>query len=1005
MQVNAINFENQILDRNGSGTKTEEKYGKTGFLGIALDKAGVLQQNTASNIFYNKRGSETGQGECQKTEITDKQDMLNYINQNIDRLKSLVTSEDYSAMSELGLAPDKETPDTLVTVYERIQIQLAAYCDDYEGGTISINSDKLKKVLGSEAMAQSVKMANDSKNINDDAKAYLLKNEKEPSIENVYWAVHSTQTGSDTATVMLSEEEWNHLTPQIMELMQKSGMEVSEESMGRARWLMERQIPVTPEHLIELDELNHVDMQNQEVLQSNIAFALMLGMNGTEAFVTENWIHMSEIQEAEDALEQVSDETIYDIIEDGAVFNVANIRRYQTLGNEQNGQDKEKQRNYDNIAYVKAKNVVVEARLMMTTTTFLNMQKVGINITFTDISVMLSEAEVQNQEYYGAFFSEENAATAQQTNTVSSLMEVMKSMSQIPSAVLGAVYSEQISFTIGDIYDESNRYSASYSRAEITYEAVGTQVRRDLGDNISKAFESIDGILEELGLEANESSRRAARILAYNQMEMSTENVFKMESMVGELDYVRDQMTPKTAAFLVEHHIDIMNTDIRELNENLARLNDMIGAEEDEEFAKYLWKLEKSGNITKEDRDNYVDLYRTLNMVESLDSSAVGAVAATGAEFTLNNLLSSVKSRYKTGMDVRVDDTFGFLDGENETSVSGNEDITKFVKKLSERIKSGLNAENVEKVYKNGSYGEISLGNLVDIVSDNDSLRANRQLNAEYIQHIMDSMGETFSEGITEDTVLSLLEGNLPATMENIMSAMELSTPGSEFRKYLMNHEKTHLSEDTLLEKFESEENAKEAIRDLKQDITEEISGNVIDLSYEKVKAMSDISKNIRFMEKCAENESYHIPMEIDGEAVSVRVTFIHEKNAGNVTVSMNTENYGKLECTIQAFSTVAGIKLDAVVYCEKTELERHMEENRQIFVNHISSLEETETFSMEIVSGMKKNGRNAGKGSWRNNLLQGAEGGDMDRTESSYLYRTAKCFLKSVKECLEINR
>ena len=216
MQVNAINFENQILDRNGSGTKTEEKYGKTGFLGIALDKAGVLQQNTASNIFYNKRGSETGQGECQKTEITDKQDMLNYINQNIDRLKSLVTSEDYSAMSELGLAPDKETPDTLVTVYERIQIQLVAYCDDYEGGTISINSDKLKKVLGSEAMAQSVKMANDSKNINDDAKAYLLKNEKEPSIENVYWAVHSTQTGSDTATVMLSEEEWNHLGCQMV---------------------------------------------------------------------------------------------------------------------------------------------------------------------------------------------------------------------------------------------------------------------------------------------------------------------------------------------------------------------------------------------------------------------------------------------------------------------------------------------------------------------------------------------------------------------------------------------------------------------------------------------------------------------------------------------------------------------------------------------------------------------------------------------------------------------
>lgn len=122
---------------------------------------------------------------------------------------------------------------------------------------------------------------------------------------------------------------------------------------------------------------------------------------------------------------------------------------------------------------------------------------------------------------------------------------------------------------------------------------------------------------------------------------------FKMESLMGELDYVRDNLTPKTAAYLVENHVNILNTDIRELNQHLVELNAMIGADESEDFAKYLWKLEKAGEISEENRNRYVDLYRTLNMVESMDSSSIGAVTLEGAEFTLNNLLSAVKAKRK----------------------------------------------------------------------------------------------------------------------------------------------------------------------------------------------------------------------------------------------------------------------------------------------------------------------------------------------------------------------
>ena len=822
MQVNTYNFQNinSILSEKNNGTQDVQVSKKTGFFGVALDKAGMKSafQNGYRN--YDKTGRENEQNQEQKTALQNRQDVLNYINDNIDKLKSLVTDEDYSAMSELGLAPDKENPDTLLTVYERIQIQLAAYCEGYDAGSLNISSDKMEAVLGSEAMANAVKMAEETGELSDASKAYLLKNDLEPTIENVYKAVHSTLGGNDTAAVSLSDSEWADLKTQASELLDKSGLEVNNENLNNAKWLVENNIPVTSENIIKIDELNNVDMKDMEVIKSNAAFALMLGLNGTDAFVTESWIDTAEINETIDAVYQVSDETIYDIINDDAVLNAANIKKYQEnkrTGNSGSDQQREQQnqRDYTRPSFIKAKSVIVEARLVMTSSSLLNMQKVGISITYTEISVLLTETEQNNNEFYSSFFEEGTNQPAAVTDSMASLMDMMKSMSQVPSAVMGEIYNEKIEFTLASVYEESNRISADFTKAELTYEAVGTQVRRDLGDNINKAFESIDGILEDAGIEVNESSRRAARILGYNQMEINREAVLKMQSLMEELDYVRDNLTPKTAAYLVENHVNILNTDIRELNRNLVELNAMIGADENEDFAKYLWKLEKSGQISQEDRNAYVDLYRTLNLVESMDSSSIGAVAAEGAEFTLNNLLSAVKSRNKAGLDISVDETFGLNEAELSTEEVFSENIAEFVKKMAARIKSGLNADNVEKVYKKGSYGEISLGNLVDVVSDNESLRINAKLNAEYVKQVMDSyLKEASEEGITEDTVLTMMEGGHNATIENIISAMELSTPGSDFRKYLMdkkNRREIAEAAENILEKFDDKESAGEA--------------------------------------------------------------------------------------------------------------------------------------------------------------------------------------------------
>ncbi len=1010
MQVNLLQSSGQMRTGTENTTKTTDGDNQktVGFFGVVMEKAGLLKPAENHYTSYGKNGQEAGGTAL--PEKPAKADVMAYINENINKLNELVTDEDYSAMSELGLAPDKETPDTLVTVYERIQIQLAAYCDDYQAPD-GINSEKLEKVLGSKAMANAVNMAEESGTFGDSAKAYLLKNDLEPTIENVYMATHSSAQGAENGVITYSRDDWEALQPQIREVLEKGGLEATEEQMDQAKWLMQRQIPVTVENVLKLGELNQVNLNNSVKLQSNIAYALMFGMEGTQAFVTENWIEPSQVQETREAILNVSDEALYEMTEDEVVINGANLKKYQEKENDrQNGgqgsanPEQGKERNYQNASFVRAKNMIVEARLVMTSGSLIAMQKVGINISYTEISTMISATKQMDEGYYEALSG--SGISGEATGTANKLMEIMQSMKGVSYSVMGDIYSGKAKFTISSINSEDGNFTASYAKAEMTYEAVGTQVRGDLGDHIGKAFESIDGILKEIGMDVNESTRRAARILGYNQLEITKESVLSMESMMGELDYLKETLTPKTAILLAENKVNIFDTDIRELNQELMTINGMIGADENEDYAKYLWKLEKAQNLSAEDREAYIEMYRTLHMVEKSDAKAIGALTAMNGSFTLGNLIAAGKSRQKENMDVKVDDSFGFLQAQG-SEPEEYEEIGNFVKKLAEKIKSSLNAENVEKVYRKGGYQELSLGNLVDIVSETESLRNNKMLNDEYAKQVMESrLSMANSEGITEDTVLTLLEGGQRATMENIISAMELSTPGSDFRKYLLDRERNEevaLAAEGLLENLESGEQEMEAVNRLKDTaIMNDVMNADIDRSYDQVKKISDINRNVRFMVQSARQESYHIPVEISGEAVDIRVSLVHEEGAGHARISLNTLEFGMVTCSLQTESKESEVFVHAEVYCEKTTGTDAIKEYHDAFITDMERVLGDGKVSFEVYQGTNEQETK----SWRTQVERDREEDVQERrVQNRELYQLSKSFIKTVKECLENNR
>ena len=71
-----------------------------------------------------------------------------------------------------------------------------------------------------------------------------------------------------------------------------------------------------------------------------------------------------------------------------------------------------------------------------------------------------------------------------------------------------------------------------------------TEPRSDMGDSIQKAFRNVDDILQDMDLELSDENRRAVRILGYNHVEITKENIRQIRDKDDLLSGVVKEMKP-----------------------------------------------------------------------------------------------------------------------------------------------------------------------------------------------------------------------------------------------------------------------------------------------------------------------------------------------------------------------------------------------------------------------------------------------------------------------------
>ena len=861
-------------------------------------------------------------------------------------------------------------------------------CKRFEHADLPITKENIEEILMADHEAQGIQ------ELSDDALKYLILNKKQPTIENIYLAQFSSATNLRQSQGYFGEAvngyyakkadtiDYEQIEEQMESRIKEAGMQVNDETMEQAKWLIASGIELTEENLVMLSQLQQISFPKsaEEILDLSIT-AIQNGKSPRKALLFGEKNLNEEAKSIADTVKEISAEAIHETIVSGETINLKNLSQAQKNIDENKYQATEIGSNSEETALreIEARRQLEEIQLMMTVEANKQLLKKGIQIDTTELGELVealkeTENQIRARLYQGNGVEENLERMTLYEETVTKTKEIPF----MPAAVLGKVIESRDSFTLSELHESGKLLQSQYTKAGETYEALMTAPRADLGDRISKAFQNIEDILTDLNLETSEENKRAVRILGYNSMNITEKSIAEIKEVDEMISKVIHKMTPATTLQMIREQKNPLEMSMNELEEYLDN-KEQISGKDAERFSKYLQKMEHAGNISEEERDAYMGIYRMFRQIEKSDGAIIGNLVATGAEINFKNMLSAVRTRADKNMDVKIDQEFG-----------GLEKLIAKGKAIDEQIQSGFGKENrqresdmeqnatkqqeakmVEKHYARIS--EEITENLSEHVQMNQLQNMDIQ-ESTTIENFANQVREAASEKLVEenmqireqefrksvkkvqevnDAVLEeLINYEIPVSIDHIEAATSLLLDrGSLFKQVFQKKDAEQSKEDSTEteDTGEVEESALQMINSLTDQKTantsyQELVKKAIKMVDEKVeaggvksvdiKAAQALYKGLSLTSKLAKQENYEIPMKIHGEVTSVNLKIYHDSNLkGKVTVTMETEDFGKVVADFdvndqKVSGMVAYEKADAVMM---KELEKEVKEQLSV--------------------------------------------------------------------------
>lgn len=958
-------------------------------------------------------------------------------------LANTMTPEDYRRAQEEGFSIRSTDSGTIVTVTDKIKAQLAKAGVDVSGMGDGLTKEQMEEIAGSLAAAsqlercyaaadipateenmsegfQALRQAGELAPLSDGAVKYMIDNRLDPSIENLYMAEFS---GSAAYQPPREEKiDFEALKGQMEQVILSAGLEVNEQTLADSEWMIENGIALTAGNFSYLEKLRGLTLPPDEGETARaVAVAVAEGGRPGDAMLLPEYTLAAQAEHAVEVVTEATDEDIAYLTANHMELSVENLEQAAALrkqgaidpsktdGLVQEGNAAAESGDFADVsdsafAFLRAKRVLEETRLAMTTEANRALMKRGISIDTKPLEELVEQLKEQENDYYAALLGESGKAEASSMAAVfEETTQKVSDLKQMPAYLLGM--REYPLDTVNGLHEAGRALQGAMEAAGESYEALMTSPRSDLGDSIQKAFANVDDILADLGLEESPANERAVRILAYNRLEINEESVLAMKAADERVQRTFSNLTPATVRELVRQGVNPLDMDLDTLNQKAEAIRMERGDSEAERFSEYLWKLEQSQGISQEERESFIGIYRLINQVEKTDGAAIGALVSQGAELTMRNLLTAVRSAKKSGMDYTVDDDFGGAEAVEGQAKSITEQIeTAYQADCMKDVMETLTPVVMQKLLRDPGWENYTPEQLKQALADyaREAERQEQKLDDRYLQEQVEELKQAASSDEEVYRFLSRLE--LPNTVENILAANRLLNRRNQVFSQVFNSDDVFSGDEVdfdaikeeILERFghalsEPKEMAaaQEALAETAENVMKTMIQEEEGITSVDIRELKLMNTQLSIAGKLAREEEYTVPVLVGGEVTNISLKIVRgAKRKGIVDVMFETEKAGKVAARIEAKEN--GISGFVAADSKKTErlLKEHAPDIAGGFGEAQGDLQVTYVSKLNF----SRFSEHAAKS-------RETDGGEEYEAQTGRLYQIAKSFIESVKK------
>ena len=698
---------------------------RTSSIGEGKGAAGFIKTLEGKRITGNTYTFNEAKGMTEKEGFAEK--LLNFVSVPVSNDKELVknlTGDDYEALGEEGMSLEKFGKERLERAIERIKdnrefrestlaenvekqqeyresVDRMAFLAKVDSGSEKLIAKMLYEadIPVTEENIAEVKSASEvalsTGKLSDSSESYLIKNNLEPTIDNIYKASHSGEMRQNA----LDEASWENLKEKAMEIVSEAGTD-SEQGLKNARWLVEHDLPVTVDNILykeELDAYNANGVSESELFKAAVR-SMQDGNSAKDGAVIARLNEATvaiekETEELIGKLSNVGNEAIKLSFIEGATEETVTVRE---LVEAQENIEGFAQKGVSSELSAEEVNVRIrleEVRISLNVEAGRRLLANGIDILSDSLMNVSEGLRTLQKGFYSDLYNEVGADTKgiseiSAEEAADMALETEKCLDNISNSPLDfykATFSIRHTVTLAELSSSGELLireivsgtdgsisvnPSSMQMALSSYESSSTEVRRDLGDSIKKAFTgSVDSLLSSNGLELTEGNRRAVRILGYNSMEITAESIEEIKFYDAKVTGLIERMTPPVVMTMIRDGINPLESTIDELDAKVSSILNEQGNSLEQKYSEFLVKMEETGSITANERNAYIGIYRLLYNVEKDDGAAIGSLLNSGRELTFGNLMTEARTRV-TGVDLAADDNTGISSSHYTNSVT-----------------------------------------------------------------------------------------------------------------------------------------------------------------------------------------------------------------------------------------------------------------------------------------------------------------------------------------------